>query len=408
MLLNYQYGKRSVNTCNTDDINELDASFSTDARKPQSYLKGLKMEIDETFRRYKAKEHTFGKAFREAARHGESGKDRGEDFKIESLLPRSLPHCKPAPFLLILIHSTPANFMEREAIRLSWGSQQNSINRANKGTQLIPSFGLWKTVFLLGQTQNPKLDDLLQKEANVYNDIVFGKFIDSYRNLTRKMVLGIEWAAKNCQAKYVMKADEDSFINILELVQWLKEYQRMQAHKPLYMGAALIDKGPYREKDSQFYVSEEEYPKPTYPPYVSGTGYVFSGKLLVKLSNSLKAVRLFPNEDACFGVLMQYIKVKPLNNERFIPFTMQIATYDQRDGYSLLKAVNEIEGYQELSFDDVNLGEVKADPVCRDLLPENLSALLIRGQKTFLFGVDDRTDASLLYHDQTEDRANKI
>lgn len=189
-------------------------------------------------------------------------------------------------------------------------------------------------MFLLGQTRNPKLDDLLQEEVNIYNDIVFGEFIDSYRNLTRKMVLGIEWAAKNCQAKYVMKADEDSFVNILELVQWLEEYQRMQGHKPLYMGAALIDKGPYREKDSQFYVSEEEYPESTYPPYVSGTGYVFSGKLLVKLTNSIKSVRLFPNEDACLGVLMQYIKVKPLNNERFIPFTMQIATYTQRDGYS--------------------------------------------------------------------------
>lgn len=96
------------------------------------------MEIDETFRRFKAKEHTFGKAFRAAARHGESEKDRGEDFKTETLLPRSLPDCKPAPFLLILIHSTPANFMEREAIRLSWGRQQNSINMANEWKQLIP------------------------------------------------------------------------------------------------------------------------------------------------------------------------------------------------------------------------------------------------------------------------------
>ena len=168
--------------------------------------------------------------------------------------------------------------------------------------------------------------------------MVFGEFIDSYRNLTKKMVLGIEWAAEHClKAKYVMKADEDSFINVLELVQWLEEYHQAKGQKPLYMGAALIDKKPYREKDSPWYVSEEEYPEPTYPPYVSGTGYVFSGKLLTELSNSVKAVRLFPNEDACFGNLMQYIKVKPLNNERFIPFTMQIAIYTKTEGNSLCK-----------------------------------------------------------------------
>lgn len=190
-------------------------------------------------------------------------------------------------------------------------------------------------MFLLGQTHNPKLDEQLQEETNFYNDIVFGEFVDSYRNLTRKMVLGIEWAAKYCQAQYVLKADEDSFVNIFELVQWLKQYQRTEGHKPLYMGAALVDKGPYREKDSPFYVSEDEYPDSKYPPYVSGAGYVFSGKLLVKLTSSLKAVRLFPNEDACFGALMQYIKVNPVNNERFVPFTMNIVTYTEGEGYSL-------------------------------------------------------------------------
>ena len=194
---------------------------------------------------------------------------------------------------------------------------------------------LWKTVFLLGQTHNPKLDDLLLDEANFYEDIVFGDFIDSYRNLTRKMALGIQWAAKHCQAEYVMKADEDSYVNIHELILWLKEYQRKQQDEPLYMGAALIDKEPFREHDNKFYVSKKEYPYATYPPYASGPGYVFSGKLLAKLSEALKVVRLFPNEDACFGSLMQYIRVTLTDNERFVPFTMQIALYSEDEGHSL-------------------------------------------------------------------------
>ena len=208
-------------------------------------------------------------------------------------------------------------------------------------------------MFLLGQTHNPKLDDLLLNEASFYQDIVFGDFIDSYRNLTRKMALGVEWAAKHCQAEYVMKADGDSHINMHELILWLKEYQRMQRDKSLYLGAALIDKEPYREPYSKFYVSKKEYPYATYPPFASGPGYVFSGKLLVKLFEALKVVRLFSNEDACFGALMQYIKVEITNNERFDPFTMQIATYSEYEGHSLCRfngplAIHRISGKLQL------------------------------------------------------------
>ena len=193
-------------------------------------------------------------------------------------------------------------------------------------------------MFLVGQTRNPILDELLRGEAINYKDIIFGDFIDSYRNLTRKMVLGIEWAAVHCKAHFVMKADDDSYVAILEIIQWLAEYQRTQGHtNHLYMGAALINKGVYREKDSKFYVSKEEYPAEKFPPYAMGPGYVFSGSLLAKLSSAVKVVKLFPNEDACFGALMQYINVSLLNNDRFTPFSMGKVLYFQQEGYSLCK-----------------------------------------------------------------------
>ena len=193
-------------------------------------------------------------------------------------------------------------------------------------------------MFLVGKTRNPTLDELLRQEAITYEDIVFGDFIDSYRNLTRKMVLGVQWAAAHCQAQYVMKADDDSYIAALELTQWLEKYQRTQGYdKPLYMGAALIDKEPFREEDNKFYVSEKEYPAKTFPPYAGGPGYVFSGNLLEKLSNASKIVRLFPNEDACFGGLMQHIKVDLLNNDMFIPFSTGKLHYTEGKGYSLCK-----------------------------------------------------------------------
>jgi len=201
---------------------------------------------------------------------------------------------------------------------------------------------MWKTVFLLGQTLNPKLDNLLHDEARKNGDMAFGDFIDSYRNLTSKMVFGIKWATKHCQAEYVMKADEDSFINIHDLVLWLNEHhERSKSHsKSLYMGAALVNTEPIRDLGSPFYVSRREYPYPIYPPYAPGPGYVFSGDLLTNLSLVMKYVKLFPNEDACLGVLMKFLKVELTYNERFLPFSMGKATYWQYQGYSICEFIH--------------------------------------------------------------------
>lgn len=138
MIVNYQHAKQSIMLCSNVAINKQDQISSNDIHKSHDYLKGLEIEIDETFITFKVKEHIFGKAFLQAALQGENGKEGGNDSEIKTVLARFLPDCKQAPFLLILIHSTPANFMEREAIRLSWGRPQNSINMANAGQQLTP------------------------------------------------------------------------------------------------------------------------------------------------------------------------------------------------------------------------------------------------------------------------------
>ncbi|XP_068700957.1 beta-1,3-galactosyltransferase 5-like [Montipora foliosa] len=313
-------------------------------------LQKLQIEINETFHKFDKKRRFTGRVFDQAVEDEEDKKNEKHYLISRQTVPR-LPDCKQLPFLLVQVHSTPENVMEREAIRMSWGRPENKINKVGRLNQKSPR--LWRTVFLLGQTLNPKLDKLLQDEASINGDMVFGNFIDSYRNLTLKMAFGIEWAAKHCQAEYVMKVDEDSFVNIHELVLWLDEHQRRKSDSPLYMGAILITSKPVRELDSKYYVSVKEYPHSRYPPYALGPGYVFSGDLLVNLSMALKIVKLFPNEDACFGVLMRFLKVKLTYNERFLPFTMGKVTYWDLQGHSLCKfveplVIHRISGKQQI------------------------------------------------------------
>ena len=48
-------------------------------------------------------------------------------------------------------------------------------------------------VFLLGKTGSMEAEKLLQEESRMKGDILQGDFIDSYRNLAYKTVMGFIW-----------------------------------------------------------------------------------------------------------------------------------------------------------------------------------------------------------------------
>ena len=129
VIFNYRYGKRFSKN-NVNNIHEND-------RLPFVDLKRLQIEINETLQRFEEIRERTGKAFDQAALYGRNLKGNRDD-QIERAYHPPLLNCKQAPFLLIQIHSTPANIMERQAIRMSWGRPENRINKADTGKQLMP------------------------------------------------------------------------------------------------------------------------------------------------------------------------------------------------------------------------------------------------------------------------------
>ena len=130
MIINYQYAKRYVKE-DVNHIDEKDQALYGDLRR-------LQIEINETFRRFDEIERVAGKAFEQAALFKGNWKQRRKDDQIKKGNHDPVLDCKQAPFLLIQIHSKPANFMERAAIRMSWGRHENSINKVSTGTQHMP------------------------------------------------------------------------------------------------------------------------------------------------------------------------------------------------------------------------------------------------------------------------------
>ena len=104
--------------------------------------------------------------------------------------------------IIVLVHSSTNNFERRAAIRQTWGN-----------LTLLDSYNL-RVAFILGQSANKSLQSQINHEDALHGDIVQGKFLDTYHNLSQKHVLGLRWVSEYCKtAKFVVKVDDDVFLN---------------------------------------------------------------------------------------------------------------------------------------------------------------------------------------------------
>lgn len=155
--------------------------------------------------------------------------------------------------LLMLVLSAPTHFDHREAIRNTWGHHES------------PDVAV---AFLLGNSQNQAIEDRLTAENTLYGDLIRGHFFDSYDNLTLKTVSMLEWSWKHCaKAKFLLKADDDMFINVPKLVEFVKA--RVNVKRSIF--GRLADGWPaLRDRSSKWYVSWEEYGLDRYPTFTTG------------------------------------------------------------------------------------------------------------------------------------------
>lgn len=176
------------------------------------------------------------------------------------------------PFLVIMVLSVHTHIDTRVAIRNTWG------RAANPG--VWPKVGVLnqkvKLIFLFGTAANELGNNIVQEESKMYGDIVQADFVDSYFNLTYKTVTGVRWVAEFCPgAKYILKADEDVFVHVHNLITFLSKRENMN-HAVIF-GHVLINSDVYRE--GRWSVSQRAFPLSVYPPYTCGNTYVISGKM---------------------------------------------------------------------------------------------------------------------------------
>lgn len=206
-------------------------------------------------------------------------------------------HNRSDILVVFLVPVAPHHYAQREAVRQTWGAP---------GLDTL-------TLFFLGLpeeggTQKSKLQHEIEQESSKYEDIIQINFIDTYENLTIKTLMMMRWLDAHCpQTLYGMKVDADIFVNTF----YLRDYLRACPRRGFITGSVISDGAPRRDTKSKWKISKEQYPEDSFPPYVSGAGYVFSRDLAVGISWASRFVRLIPLEDVYVGLCLRLLKIEP-------------------------------------------------------------------------------------------------
>ena len=222
------------------------------------------------------------------------------------------PRCKPGIELVIVVTSRPSSIYQRLAIRNSWGRPDSVINQhlfKDKKFDFI-------SIFAIGQTPNKITQNIIEKESQGFGDILQLFYIDSYENLTNKTLLTLEWLSYNCEPKFVLKTDDDCFVNLLSLEPWLHTLKS----DILYVGKRNVHMPVIRNPKHRNYVAVEDFSEKYYEPYCSGGGYILSGKVLKNLTGKAKFFKQIRNEDAFKGIVMNFMNISPVHDKGFLPF----------------------------------------------------------------------------------------
>lgn len=224
--------------------------------------------------------------------------------------------------LLILVKSAMNNFVQRDAIRNSWG-QENELPGK-----------IIKVLFFLGidvdYYNNSEVQRKINKEMSKYNDIIQMDFIDQYFNNTIKTMMSFRWAYQHCPAAdYYLFSDDDMYINVRNLLDFaetrvcgeegtksISSFNLSERDDNFFAGY-VFNSVPQRIMSSKWRISLDEYPWNKWPTYVTAGAYVVSNRCLKTLYLASLFVKHFRFDDIYLGIVAKKAGIRPVHCPEF-------------------------------------------------------------------------------------------
>eukprot|EP00761_Pharyngomonas_kirbyi_P011490 gb/GECH01011515.1/.p1 GENE.gb/GECH01011515.1/~~gb/GECH01011515.1/.p1 ORF type:complete len:376 (+),score=50.86 gb/GECH01011515.1/:1-1128(+) len=238
-----------------------------------------------------------------------------EDYPayMQCVVPRNRqPRIQNCRWLVLIVSMLPS-VEQRKAIRETWiATAQKNMNDVCYR-------------FVIGQPLPPSNDEdklnLVLEEDNIHQDILWLNHTEDYFSLTEKTIHALASAQRGWDVDYILKTDDDSYIRMDKLRQWMedpKHHIRHPQQQCIYAGRMRQYSGPIR-KNIRVSIAPREWPFDRFPPFGPGAGYILSAACVNELihrceSGGIPYLRL---EDAAIGII--------LNNT--IPNLRRISTY---------------------------------------------------------------------------------
>lgn len=194
--------------------------------------------------------------------------------------------CKNKDVLLLLfVKSSPGNFKRRQAIRSTWGNESYISQELGVVVKVVFAMGVRPD-----RSGHKTVQRELRKEHMAHHDLIQQDFLDTFHNLTVKLLLQFRWTHENCaHAHFLMSADDDVFIHVPNLVHYLQEL-KSQNVRNLWVGHVHRGAPPVRKRDSKYYMPFDMYQWSSYPDYTAGAGYVVSGDVAAKIYQATQSL----------------------------------------------------------------------------------------------------------------------
>ena len=205
--------------------------------------------------------------------------------------------CDSNPNIIIFIHVRVQDFEQRENIRKTWMLAKNRDHVS------------YKVIFNTGLGNNKLFQQALEIEAKEFGDIIQGDFIDSYRNMTYKHLMGLKWIISYCpSANMIVKVDDDVIVNMNKLMQYY--YLKDSLFELKNMLYCHVESGApaMRNVNDKWYVTRDEFAPEIYPDYCAGYAYIMTPDLAKRLLDAASTTPYFWIDDIYVtGILMRKI-----------------------------------------------------------------------------------------------------
>lgn len=215
-----------------------------------------------------------------------------------------------------------------------------------------------RVFFIMGsdESNGPVMDNVRQEHIR-HRDIIQGRFLDTYRNLTFKALFALKWATEYCsQADYVIRVSDDVFVNGYNLFDSLISLKpRLDPSNKAILGYLCEEGGVlvHRRPGQKWYVTKDEYPWDTYPSFITAHGFIMTKSVVKYLYNRAISKRFFWLDDVFVTglVLLGTSDVKIIDLKDFIYVGPPFRTHAAEDSYKSSIFIHVIDRTLSVEYD---------------------------------------------------------